>query len=136
MSYTDADIKSFYDPNEPDGAPKVAPVLGYPPGIPWSVHLKAYEVYAKKYGHQYALIDLHGRGCRGGFGVRELDEFTPGWRDDKDEVLKLRAEVTLYREVAQEMLSDHMTSEEHHPGYVLVPTSSFEKLKNKGVKLL
>lgn len=28
------------------------------------------------------------------------------------------------------MLADHMTSEKHHPGYVLVPTSAFEKMRS------
>lgn len=43
--------------------------------IPEVVALRAYEVYAKKYGPQEALIDLEGRGCRGGFGVEELIAF-------------------------------------------------------------
>lgn len=29
----------------------------------------------------------------------------------------------------QAMLDDHMTSEAHHPGYVLVPTAAFEKVR-------
>jgi|GEM_PF-4554156 len=33
------------------------------------------------------------------------------------------------REVARAMLSDHMTSEQHHPGYVLVPTVPFEAMR-------
>lgn len=49
--------------------------------IPWDIHLEAYEAYCKKWSHQIALIDLHGRGCRGGFGTEELDGFVPGWRD-------------------------------------------------------
>lgn len=49
--------------------------------IPWDIHLEAYEAYCKKWSHQTALIDLKGRGCRGGFGTEELDDFVPGWRD-------------------------------------------------------
>lgn len=30
---------------------------------------------------------------------------------------------------AAEMLADHMTSENHHPGYVLVPVAAFERLR-------
>lgn len=79
---------------------KRAPVQGYPGGIPWAIHLEAYEVYCKRWGPQPALIDLEGRGCRGGFSTGELDDFIPGWRDRvaefgllKTEVLQLRAEV-------------------------------------------
>lgn len=67
--------------------PKIAPVQGYPPGIPWEMHLRAYAVYSSLYGPQYALIDLEGRRCRGGFHARELDQFIPGWREE----LALRA---------------------------------------------
>lgn len=31
-------------------------------------------------------------------------------------------------EAAQAMLDDYMTSETHHPDYVLVPTTAFEKI--------
>lgn len=64
-----------------DAGPKMAPVQGYAPGIPWALHLEAYEVYSKKWAPQPALIDLEGRNCRGGFHVTELDEFIPGWRE-------------------------------------------------------
>ena len=60
---------------------KMAPVQGYPGGIPWAIHLEAYEVCSKKWAPQPALIDLEGRNCRGGFSTSELDEFVPGWRD-------------------------------------------------------
>lgn len=70
--------------------PKMAPVQGYTPGIPWSMHLEAYDVYRKKYGAQQALIEGW---CRGGFGTGELDDFIPGWRDRVSEIGKLRAEV-------------------------------------------
>lgn len=33
------------------------------------------------------------------------------------------------RGAIQAMLDDHMTSETHHPGYVLVPTAAFEKVR-------
>lgn len=75
---------------------KRAPVQGYTPGVPWSLHLEAYDAYCKKYGAQPALIDLEGRGCRGGFGTRELDEFIPGWRDKVSEIATLKAERDRY----------------------------------------
>jgi hypothetical protein len=83
---------------------KRAPVQGYSAGIPWEMHLRAYDAYSKKYSPQPALIDLEGRGCRGGFGTRELDDFIPGWRDElsalagKDrEIAALREEIERFR---------------------------------------
>jgi hypothetical protein len=72
---------------------KHAPVQGYTPGIPWSLHLEAYDAYCKKWSPQPALIDLEGRNCRGGFHTGELDEFIPGWRNRCDEIARLRARV-------------------------------------------
>lgn len=72
---------------------KIAPVQGYADGIPWSMHLRAYDAYCKKWSPQPAMIDLEGRNCRGGFGVKELDEFIPGWREELSEISKLKAEV-------------------------------------------
>lgn len=72
----------FFNESRADGRPKIAPVQGYPAGIPWSMHLRAYEAYCRRYSEQPALIDLDGRRCRGGFGTGELDEFIPGWRDE------------------------------------------------------
>lgn len=74
-------------------AEKIAPVQGYPRGIPWSIHLDAYDVYCKRYGKQEALIDHEGRGCRGGFSTGELDSWIPGWRDKVSEMARLRARI-------------------------------------------
>ena len=79
---------------------KIAPVQGFPPGIPWSLHLAAYEAYCKKWGPQPALIDLEGRGCRGGFSTGELDDFVPDWRKEVADVVRLqRVLVDLSRSV-------------------------------------
>lgn len=72
---------------------KIAPVQGFTPGIPWSLHLEAYDAYCKKYREQPALIDLEGRNCRGGFGTAELDVFIPGWRERVSEIGKLRSRI-------------------------------------------
>lgn len=72
---------------------KMAPVQGWPQGIPWSLHLEAYAAYCKKWSPQPALIDLEGRNCRGGFGTDELDEFIPGWRERASEIAQLRSEL-------------------------------------------
>lgn len=39
------------------------------------VTLAAYEVYAHVYGEQHAMVDMQGRGCRGGFSSGELVAF-------------------------------------------------------------
>lgn len=71
--------------------PKIAPVQGFAAGIPWAMHLRAYDAYCKMYGPQKALIEGW---CRGGFGTSELDMFIPGWREELSEVEQLRAELT------------------------------------------
>lgn len=36
----------------------------------------------------------------------------------------------LMRQAIKEMVDDYMTSEKHHPDYVLVPVSAFEKARD------
>lgn len=94
----------------PDGRAKVAPVQGWPQGIPWSLHMKAYAAYCQKYGGQEALIDLAGRGCRGGFSTGELDDFVPGWRNEVSEISYLRDVVSKLvnaLEIAKQELTFH-----------------------------
>lgn len=69
---------------------KRAPVQGYIAGIPWSLHLEAYDAYCKRYGRQQALIE---GGCRGGFGTQELDVLIPGWRERVSEIGQLKARI-------------------------------------------
>ena len=71
-----------------------APVQGYPQGIPWPVHLEAYDAYAARWSRQPALLDLKGRNCRGGFHVDELDMLIPGWRDRVTYVAKLESRIS------------------------------------------
>lgn len=89
--------KEFTNLVDSKGNPKIAPVQGYVQGIPWSLHLEAYNAYSKRWAPQPALIDLEGRGCRGGFSVGELDDFIPGWRDKVSEIAKLKAEIAELR---------------------------------------
>lgn len=79
---------------------KIAPVQGYTPGIPWEMHLRAYDAYCAKWSPQPALIDLAGRNCRGGFSVGELDMFIPGWRDELSERTRLLKEIVDLKERA------------------------------------
>lgn len=83
---------------------KIAPVQGWPQGIPWSLHLEAYAAYCKKWSPQPALIEGL---CRGGFGTDELDEFIPGWRERASENAALRDELErLTRELANARAAD------------------------------
>lgn len=59
------------------------------------VTLRAYEVYCEIYGPQPAMVDLKGRGCRGGFSTGELVAFLYArsfpkaeWRDRSDEAMR------------------------------------------------
>lgn len=68
--------------------------------MPSEVTLRAYEVYCHLFGAQPAMVDLEGRGCRGGFGVGELTAFLYArsfpkeeWRKRFDEALR-RPEAT------------------------------------------
>lgn len=91
---------------------KIAPVQGYSAGIPWSMHLRAYDAYCKMYGPQQALIDLEGRNCRGGFSVGELDMFIPGWRDELSEITRLReyiAELEIQASRLRQAYSDDLS---------------------------
>jgi hypothetical protein len=69
---------------------KRAPVQGFRGGIPWSMHLEAYDAYCKKWSKQEALIT---GGCRGGFGTGELDMLIPGWREKLSERAQMVARI-------------------------------------------
>lgn len=69
---------------------RIAPVQGYSAGIPWSLHLRAWDAYAAKYGKYQSAERI---AERAGFSVGELDMFVPGWRDEVSEIAKLEAEV-------------------------------------------
>lgn len=71
-----------------------APVQRFPGGIPWSMHLRAYEAYSNKYSPQQALIE---GGCCGGFGTGELDMFIPGWRDELNGRTAMREALDAFR---------------------------------------
>lgn len=61
----------------------------HPTRIPWSVADKAYAVYRSRYGSQQTLERL---AERGGFSAGEMDDFYPGWREEVDELSRLRSE--------------------------------------------
>lgn len=84
-----------------------APVQGYPGGIPWPIHLEAYAAYCKRYYKQVALIDLEGRGCRGGFGDTELDSLIPGWRERVSPIAEMQHQLVAIRKACD--LHDHPT---------------------------
>lgn len=85
---------------------KMAPVQGYTAGIPWDMHLRAYDVYRKKYGEQQALIEGW---CRGGFHVNELDLFIPGWREELSERTKLLQQLATVTEERNALLQTNIS---------------------------
>ncbi len=92
---------------------KLAPVQGFQPGIPWSMHLRAYDAYCKLYGPQKALIEGW---CRGGFGTCELDKFIPGWREEISVLSQLKADVAACRDSARDLRTLYECADE--TGYV------------------
>lgn len=67
---------------------RTAPVQGFSAGIPWSLHLRAWDGYSAKWGRGQTAERL---AERGGFHTGELDEFVPGWRQEVSEIARLRA---------------------------------------------
>lgn len=65
------------------------PIQGYG-SIPWHIAQKAYGAYAAKYGTRQSLERL---AERHGFGVGEMDELYPPWRDEVDENKRLRSAI-------------------------------------------
>lgn len=49
------------------------------------VYMRAYEVYSAVYGAQPAMIDIEGRGCRGGFSTGEIIAFLYAYPFPKEE---------------------------------------------------
>lgn len=109
---------------------KRAPVQGYPPGIPWSMHLRAYGGYCKKWSPQPALIDLEGRNCRGGFSTGELDDFIPGWLDELSELAAARAQIAKLQAALEPFAAiaapRHPTEEPDGPSAIDLMTSNGE----------
>lgn len=69
---------------------KRAPVQGYSAGIPWLLHLRVWDAYAAKYGRDQSPERI---AERGGFGVYELDTFVPSWREEVDEIARMRERI-------------------------------------------
>ena len=65
-----------------------------PLSIPWSVAERAYGAYASMYGRGQSLERL---AERGGFGVEEMDQLYPPWREEVSEIAALRAAVAMLR---------------------------------------
>lgn len=63
-------------------APQRRPVCSDPTSIPWSLAERAYEGYARRYPASAASQSLERIVERGGFGLGELDEYIPGWREE------------------------------------------------------
>jgi hypothetical protein len=90
--------------------------------IPWWIAEQAYIGYASKYGDQQSLERL---AERGGFGIEEMDEYYPKWREECSLIQQLQAErdsfETLYS-TATKALNSHLELVEAQQGEI-------EKLK-------
>lgn len=62
-------------------ATKRFPILGTNESVPWSVGERAFRAYHKRFRH-YDNAEM--LAARGGFSPEELDEWAPGWRDERD----------------------------------------------------
>lgn len=71
------------------------------------MHLRAYDVYCKRYGPQKAMIKGW---CRGGFRTGELDMFIPGWRGEISVMAQLKAEVAALREENAKLRAENSDS--------------------------
>jgi hypothetical protein len=69
---------------------------------PWSVAEKAWAVYAGKHGTQQSVERL---AQRGGFAWSEMDFFYPAWREETDELLKLRGQLQSVEELNKAALA-------------------------------
>jgi hypothetical protein len=67
------------------------PRAAAPLAIPWSVAEKAFGAYAARYGTDQSPERT---AQRGGFGVEEMDEFYPPWRDEVSEIASLLARLS------------------------------------------
>ena len=73
---------------------RTAPVQGYG-RIPWSVHEKAWGVYAQQFGCDQSAERI---AERHGFDVSEMDRFHPTWREEAEEIPRLRKQLATARE--------------------------------------
>lgn len=88
--------------------------------IPWSIAEKAYGAYARAYGRGQSLERL---AERGGFEWYEMDMLYPQWREECDELAKLRAE--------NEKLRKQIEAKERETRNVLIIESENRMLKNE-----
>ncbi len=68
---------------------RIAPVKEFKPGIPWSLHLEAYEAHCLRYKTNPDLLDLENKNCMGGFTPHQLDFYIPDWRSRLSSLHKL-----------------------------------------------
>ncbi len=78
---------------------RTAPVHRYG-RIPWSVYERAYAAYRERYGDhpsREGQTPAERLAERGGFGIEEMDEYLPGWREEVEEIPRLRRELEALR---------------------------------------
>ena len=74
--------------------------------VPWWVAEQAYIVYAGKYGDSQSLKRL---AERGGFGIEEMDEFFPDWRDKCSIIEQLQAKLAKAKKRITELEAEKST---------------------------
>ncbi len=82
--------------------------------IPWWVAEQAYMGYASKYGDSQSLKRL---AERGGFGIEEMDEFFPDWRDKCSIIKQLEAELVKANEENKRLREELKSKEIAHHHY-------------------
>ena len=65
------------------------PILGTRRSIPWEVAEAAYVGYTARYGGRQSLERI---AERGGFGISELDDLLPDWKQAVEEAERAKGE--------------------------------------------
>ena len=77
----------------------------FPTQVPWSVAEKAWSTYQAQYGTGQSLERM---AERGGFSPGEMDMFHPKWREECEEIPRLKTALSAllkrYKEVHPEMV--------------------------------
>ncbi len=84
--------------------------------VPWWVAEQAYVGYASKYGDSQSLERL---AERGGFGIEEMDEFYPEWREKASLIRRLQAELDKHRWIPVGSLPPRSKNHHHSAWYIL-----------------
>lgn len=71
--------------------------------VPWYVAERAYEKYAAQYGTRQSLERL---AERGGFGISEMDDLFPAWREEAAGITSLYSELAALKEANSKLVDE------------------------------